>query len=1139
MNAGKNKAHELVAKKILSEFENKITGNDIDIIVGENPENRYLVGKILPVSESETTPPGASSLINSIGADFYISADEIKSAKLIVYPKGDFYYRAYPTLEQQRIAMLRKANEVTGQKFQDFDDLVKEYKKNSKNFHNLSCPLIPVYKKVQIHKNDFSLTFSLNELLDDSLRGYVDKKHTQNEFFMTHLDEMQKEILNDKQCYRYEVYEETTIDCVLSEDSYKKFLKRSDTQDTPIRQNWRACINISIRPSNKMYFISVALVNYSTPFVLKGGLKEKNKIDTLFNSGMKIKLEGANFFPINLDFFADDYKYNRCQEAVGNNCSVEFDETDNSIETKHLPLYTQKRLVTNDELVTSFQDLIDKPVDTLMNIHRKMEIEKKKWQDDFKSKQQSLSAAGIQNMKEEINEFEREIRRFKFGIEVIKDYPIVMKSFVNMNRTFLRAAKNYDKWRLFQIVYIVSLIPDIAACDPNLLPEYKKRQTTLNEVSLLYFPTGGGKTEAFLGVLVYNLFFDRYRGKECGVTSIARYPLRLLSIQQVQRMANILAQAELIRREDLAIAHTEKFALGYFVGDANTPNKIKVKDLETYRKSSQTEMDKKRIIDICPFCGKHSVHLKFDEKSYRLIHYCNNPVCLSGRNLPLYIVDQEIYRYLPSVIISTIDKLAVLSNNPYFRNILAGASRRCPKHGFTSGTKCTAGNFFCDISVSDMEPVKMFDPAPSLFIQDELHLVRESLGTYASHYESFIDYFVKKVSPSNRPVKIIGATATISSYKEQINHLYNKGAIRFPCASPYIKHNFYSHIDEEDTQRLIIGYSPYGKKINDSVVYSLKYMREVVYDLCKNPNKILEIPQIGLTTPEEVLEVLKDYWIFLEYNNVKLDGNNIEGSLREYVNEELQSENISPFITRRMTGDETFQDVRKVLAEVETAKDTFHGINTIIATSMISHGVDTDKFNIMFFYGIPNNTAEYIQAYSRTGRKHTSIVIDIIRPSRETDQSYMKNFVKFHEYKDIMVEPVPINRWASKAINSTLPGLFAGLLLNKYNPDLQHKYKNLIFMEKIKEAILNGDLNASEISNELKEIYGCNTFNESGAIRNRYSKIIDFFVSDIFEKIKTKKWGEKVYISSGFPEIGYPIKSNMRDTDPQLIIRIE
>ena len=122
------------------------------------------------------------------------------------------------------------------------------------------------------------------------------------------------------------------------------------------------------------------------------------------------------------------------------------------------------------------------------------------------------------------------------------------------------------------------------------------------------------------------------------------------------------------------------------------------------------------------------------------IHYCNNPKCKSGGELELYIIDTEIYRYLPSAIISTVDKMAIMGANANFRNILNGATHMCPMHGFTSKSKCIEKG--CDIEVQNYMEIDMYDPAPTLFIQDELHLIRESLGTYASHYESFIKYYI-------------------------------------------------------------------------------------------------------------------------------------------------------------------------------------------------------------------------------------------------------------------------------------------------------------------------------------------------------------------------------------------------------------
>ena len=669
------------------------------------------------------------------------------------------------------------------------------------------------------------------------------------------------------------------------------------------------------------------------------------------------------------------------------------------------------------------------------------------------------------------------------------------------------------------------------------MPDDEKVKTHLSDMALLYFPTGGGKTEAFLGVLVFNLFFDRHRGKSCGVTSILRYPLRLLSVQQVQRLANVLAKAELIRRADKEICGTECFSLGYFVGDNNTPNEMSAKEYARYREMNQAQRDEHRVLDVCPFCGKQSVHIRADEYLSRLVHFCDNPECQSGGDLPLYIVDSEIYRYLPSAIISTVDKLAIVGCNANFRNILNGGEYKCPVHGYTSKKKCIERT--CKLEVQGFETVDMYDPAPTLFIQDELHLIRESLGTYASHYESFLKYYIRNISKSKRDVKIIGATATISSYREQVYHLYGRNPIRFPCESPFIEKNFYAEVDKEDLQRQILGYAPYGKAIVNSVVYSLKYMREAVFEYYKDPQKILDIPNIGISTKEEALELLKDYWIFLEYNNVKRDGNNVDGAIKTPVNEELSSDGIIPFKTRAMTGDESFQDVREVLAEVENNSDVYGGVNLITATSMISHGVDADRFNVMFFYGIPGNMAEYIQAYSRTGRKHTSIVIDLIRPMRETDQSYLKNFTSMHKYKDLLVEPVPINRWASKAVDNTLPGIFTGLLLTCYDPEIQYTSGSLFFMKNIKKAIKGHEIPISTVKDQLYKAFGCT--DDDGTTQdlgNQYRQKIDAFVDDVFVQIRDRSWSDE-NIFDGFRLMGYRIMNSLRDTDSQLIIELD
>ena len=711
-----------------------------------------------------------------------------------------------------------------------------------------------------------------------------------------------------------------------------------------------------------------------------------------------------------------------------------------------------------------------------------------------------------------------------------------------MNQAFKRAAKGYDSWRLFQIVFVVSLILDIVANEPELiLDEEIKRKAKTNDVDILYFPTGGGKTEAFLGILIFNLFFDRLRGKECGVTAILKYPLRLLSVQQVQRVSNILATAEQIRVEEKLGGET--FSLGYFVGEGNTPNKIDKELRKTLNELSAEELDEKyRLLDVCPFCNSETVHVIYDEEANSLRHVCTNRACPSGGRVPLFMVDDDIYRFIPSVIISTVDKMTAIGLNMRFHNLLCGAPYKCPKHGYTARTKCLADG--CNCKPSDFQHVQMKDPAPTLLIQDELHLIKESLGAYDSHYETLIEYFIRNLSGCNRGIKVIGATATISAYAEQARHLYWKNAIRFPAASPYLDHDFYSFIDENDIGRIIVGYAPFGKAIVNSVAYSLQYLKRVVYELYQNPRQILEIPGMNFDGSEDeknaaALKLLEDYWIILEYNNVKIESNRVLQALEDPINTELIAEGIQPLIAKKMTGDDTFQEVRATLSSIEHAKSVIHELdfNVIAATSMISHGVDADRFNLMLFYGMPGNTAEYIQAYSRVGRKYTGLVIDIMRPSREKDQSYLRNFVKFHEYKDILVDSVSINRWATKAVENTLPGILSSLILNYYEYELQFSGGDVSKYGDLKKALVSGAITADMLKNHAYHIYKCS--DNDSSIGKLYRIKIDKIIDNLVASLKNGSIEPRTYLTAAFDRCYCHVMSSLRDTDKQVIVEMK
>ena len=1140
---------ELLAKTIVNDFIASVSGTDKDTIIKYNPEDRIYVGKLSP--QSATDSFSSSVLIKQISVDFMIPKKDVDVVELDIFPQGNFFFRIMPTFEQQREAFLDDFRATfTEQKVDSFDQLLRQQDDgmltDEMNEHKVQ--LLPVYKKIAIDRNNVFLTLKVSDIYNEK---YGCGSIQSNSPFKEELKKVVKQLCEDVSSYPgimpCQFRDRVKLSDLSSLDSWEKYKqKQIKREDFSMYPRFDFDIAVTVGSVDNCLEITVALSN-ETAFgdetsdaMMRAAKTDPYRINTLFNSGLRVRCRNTNLVPIEMDYFADDYKYDKNVYALGNNCNVECIEGNTIIQTVHVPVFIQNRLKTNDDLAVKFDDLINEPVKTLNDIYLKMLTEVEKWEKDC-ARRDNLTDLGRNQFEREISDFKLEIRRFKTGIDIIEKFNMIRTAFQLMNRAFRNAAKGYDSWRLFQIVFIVSLLLDIAANEQDLiLDDEIKEKAKTNDVDILFFPTGGGKTEAFLGILVFNLFFDRLRGKECGVTAFLKYPLRLLSVQQVQRVSNILATAELIRTEE-GIGG-EAFSLGYFVGEGNTPNKIDDEYRKIFNVLSPDDMDEKyRLLDVCPYCGEKDIHVVFDEEANSLKHICANNDCPSKGIIPLYMVDDDIYRNIPSVIISTVDKMTAIGLNMRFHNLICGATYKCPKHGYAAGTRCLVKG--CDCTPAEFQRVHMKDPAPTLLIQDELHLIKESLGAYDAHYETLVEYFVKNLSGSNRGIKVIGATATISAYEIQARHLYWKNAIRFPSASPYLDHNFYSKIDSDDIGRIIIGYAPFGKAIVNCVAYSLQYLKRVICDYYMHPEKVLAIPEMDIPgTYDEQIETAKrlmeDYWIILEYNNVKMESNRVLQALEDPINTELKADGIQPLIAKKMTGDDTFQEVRATLSSIENTEDVISDLdfNMIAATSMISHGVDADRFNLMLFYGMPGNTAEYIQAYSRVGRKHTGIVIDIMRPSREKDQSYLKHFVKFHEYKDILVDSVSINRWAAKAVENTLPGILTSLLLNYYKYELQYSVGDISKYGGLKKAITTGVITSDELKKHAYQIYKCS--NDDSSIGKLYRVTIDRIIDNLVSLLKSGSFDQRTYITEAFERCYCHVMSSLRDTDKQVIVEM-
>ncbi|WP_128424992.1 helicase-related protein [Gudongella oleilytica] len=1104
---------KIFAEKICEDFIDSITGRNVEQLKGINPDKAYYVGKLFPVIETLNGNEMTSNVIVSqMSIDFFLKEEHIHKARVAIKIKGDFYYRVLPTYEEQ----LNYYIDTVSDKISDMDlntitEINDFFRMNSKNLQitNLNkCDIYKVYNKISFDDTYFEIE------LDEVVAGKAESRFSFNNKIIEYLDVKIDEIMANPKVYR-PINDNISSHNLISEIEYEEFLDMFRNKDIP-----RPNFNIDLLINTKLvgegkYRISASLINKTESNIVSRNLDKAPYLPILFNSGVEICLQNAEYRDIELDYFLDDYKYNKTTKGIGTNCSIEFDAESNKLVSTNIPMFIQKRLKTREDLSVKFMELIEDPVTVLNKVAKRMEKELDQWVIDYETKKDHLVSdrehleSAQRTYTEEIKSFEFEIKRFKYGIEQIKNREMVRKSFINMNKAFKNTSDKYDSWRLFQLVFIVSVIPDIISTHYG---EDDIDKSFIDMVDLLYFPTGGGKTEAFIGCIIFTLFFDRIRGKKSGVSGLIKYPLRLLSVQQIDRLANVLASAEIIREQEAKIFDGDRFSLGYFVGDSNTPNKLTETSLQNYLSKSQEQLnDELRIIDYCPFCKQKSINIAVNEESLRIIHTCNTEGCPSKGEVPLIIVDNEIYRYLPSVIISTIDKIASIGFQSNFRNILGDVFHKCPKHGYTSKKTCTEKDL-CKVDVTEFIDVELFDPSPSLIIQDEVHLIRESLGTFNSHYETLIQYMLENLCRSNKKVKVIGATATISNYEKQILDLYNKRPVRFPSKSPFIGKDFYSYTDDNDINRIILSYAPFGRSIMDSVVYSLKYLRKIVQKYYSDIDLVKKISGIYVDSDEEAFEIVKDYWIFLEYNNVRIDGNRVINAIENIINPQLSDENFKEFDIRKMTGDENFQDVRKILSEIENNDEVFDGVNLIAATSMISHGVDAERFNMMMFFGMPNNTAEYIQAYSRVGRKYPGIVIDIIRPTRAKDMSYLKFFVKFHEFKDILIEPVPINRWASKAIESTLTGIVSAILINNYDLKYQYEYGNIYDMKVFKKLVEAELINIEELTNHVLKAYACEL--EDGGNSNPsyyYKEFIISSINRIYESVRDKTFSDEYY----------------------------
>lgn len=745
----------------------------------------------------------------------------------------------------------------------------------------------------------------------------------------------------------------------------------------------------------------------------------------------------STMLPFELELVPRSFRYDRELWGRGFNCAVVRTGMPNVFETTNTPIHTQLRYSTRTTPQAPFAHLAQDPLPVLEAILASMQADLTTWNDQEQAYQQNFSGWTGVYATEYANDRQKyveEIERYARGVELIRTNTDVRLAFQLTNETFRRGPKT--SWRLFQIVFLVTQIAGIAAlADPNSNDAAER-----SVVDIIYFPTGGGKTEAYLGVIVFHCFFDRLRGKAAGVTAWTRFPLRLLTLQQTQRVADVIGVAELIRREQtdtrLSGSGVAGFAVGYLAGQEATPN-----ELTAPRTGQLPEPNWSKALDArarqqwkkvitCPACRTNTIQVEFDENRARILHKCINIECAFPNGLiPVWVVDNDIYRHLPAVIVGTIDKLAGLGNQRKFALIFGQVDGRCPKHGYYKGVCCQKN---CQERLQPSVPVGI--SGPTLFVQDELHLLKEGLGTFDAHYETFSQELLT-LAGQTLPLKIIASSATIEAFERQVEHLYGRTkqeARIFPGLGPTLQRSFYAETLNYP-QRLFVGIIPHNKTIFNAVLELVQYYHESVQTLQRLSSSVAN-PYGGTLTPGSVgwLSLIDYYSTSLNYFTSNRDLNSLRTDLESAVNPDMQQANFDPLELAELTGGTSSDNVSMILERLQTSRPLPGSApTTVLATNMVSHGVDVDRFNAMIFYGMPTQNAEYIQASSRVGRSHIGIVFNCLKPARERDQSHYAYFSKYHEFLGQLVEPVAINRWSKLSIQYTLPGLFMGILLQR------------------------------------------------------------------------------------------------------------
>lgn len=649
-----------------------------------------------------------------------------------------------------------------------------------------------------------------------------------------------------------------------------------------------------------------------------------------------------------------------------------------------------------------------------------------------------------------IKRIERCLERMRSGIDLLRKDPSVREAFQFANRamalqrrrsvTVLRVRRGEQipsqieaAWRPFQMGFILQCLTGIA--DPH--------GEDRNIADLLWFPTGGGKTEAYLGLTAFTLAHRRLRtdpggaDPSAGTGVLMRYTLRLLTLQQFQRAAALLCACEVIRREDPKKWGDTPFTIGLWVGESVTPNNYEdaIEALAKLQRGERVYEGSPYQVLFCPWCGTDLTPRDYasDDDLERIFVRCSNRECdfniaRSPDGLPVLLVDGEIYRHPPALLLATVDKFAQLAWNPRIQALFGRVDRFCPRHGFLTPADDHAArhNETRGWPVADVRPVEARLAPPDLIIQDELHLISGPLGTLVGIYESVVEGLCTRgISDHEIRPKVIASTATIRRASAQIEALFDRKMRIFPPLGLDADDSYFAQEDKTRPGRLYVGVYAPGKSVKTALVRASAAMlsrTRFEFDAVRQEEAELKTEADSYMTLVGYFNSLRELG-----GALRLVDDDVPARIRVlykrgfgpnrliYEVKELTSRKRSSEIA------ETLKQMDRTFMKVEKG---VYPIDVLLASNMLSVGVDIDRLSLMVVSAQPKTSAEYIQATSRVGRVHPGLVIEVYNWVRPRDTSHYERFIHYHDTFYRHVEATSVTPFSMRARDRALPAVF-------------------------------------------------------------------------------------------------------------------